>query len=191
MLFRDDRDDQIREVSGFLENIVAHLDGLTVPLPEGDDLRRESRLQRGYVCDSVADEVKHVRASVAAADDLNTLQKAIETRLNSIDHSVSTFVQAESARAEQAQAVAETLRDEVGALEAEANEMRAAMAKAQAEVGLDSLTRAPKRRAYDERIGEELSIWRDQARPALWQFWISIILSASITITGIRRVTRC
>ncbi len=165
LLFLDDRDDQVRELSGFLENIVARLDGLTVSLLEGDNLRRESRLQRGHFSDSVGDEVKHIRASVAAADDLNTLQQAIETRLNSIDRSVSSFVQAESARAEQAQAVAETLRDKVGALEAEANEMRVAMAKAQAEVGLDSLTRVPNRRAYDERIGKELSIWQDQARP--------------------------
>ncbi len=165
LLLMDDRDDQIRELSGFLENIVARLDGLTVSLLEGDDLRQESGQQRSHFSDTVGYEVKHIRASVAAADDLDTLQKAIESRLNSIDHSVSSFVQAETARAQQAQAVAETLRDKVGALEAQASEMRVAMEKAQAEVGLDSLTRVPNRRAYDERIGEELSIWRDNARP--------------------------
>ncbi len=165
LLFLDERDYQIRELSGFLENIVARLDGLTLSLLELDNLRRESRQQRGRFSDSVGDQVRHISASVAAADDLVTLQKAIETRLNSIDHSVSSFVQAETARAEQAQAVAETLRDKVGALEAQANEMRTAMEKAQAEVGLDSLTRVPNRRAYDKRMDRELSSWRENARP--------------------------
>ncbi len=165
LLLMDDRDDQLRELSGFLENIVARLDGLTVFLLEGDNLRQESARQRGHFSDAVDHEVKHMRASVAAADDLGTLQQAIESRLNSIDHSVSSFVQAESARAQQAQAVAETLRNKVGALETQASEMRVAMEKAQAEVGLDSLTRVPNRRAYDERIGEELLIWRNKARP--------------------------
>lgn len=166
LLLMDDRDDQIRERSGFLENIIARLDGLTVSLLEADDLRQEGGQQRSRFSDTVGHEVKHIRASVAAADDLDSLQQAIQTRLmNSIDHSVSSFVQAETARAQQVQAVADTLRDKVGTLEAQASEIRVAMEKAQAEVALDGLTRVPNRRAYDARIGEDLSIGRDNARP--------------------------
>lgn len=165
LLLMDGREGQIRELSGFLENVVARLDGLTGSLLEGDNLRRESHLQRDRLSDSVSHDVNGIRVSVAAADNLDTLQKAIDTRLNSIGHRVSSFVQAESERAQKAEQVAAALRDKVGALEAHASEMRVAMREAQAEVGLDSLTRVPNRRAYDERIDEELVIWREKARP--------------------------
>ncbi len=161
----EDREQQIIELSGFLEVVVKRLDSLKLHLLEEESSRVASGQDRGVMSKLVGNHLQHIRTSVAEADDLNTLQSSIESKLDEIDGSVSMFVQSESDRAEKAEQATQQLSKQLETMEVEATNLRDSLEEARIEAMVDPLTGIANRRAYTERLDTEYARWKRKHEP--------------------------
>ena len=160
------------------QELEAFLRQLTERLAELDrDIRTTARLQAKSeqaerdMDTRVREEVSGIERSVAAAEDLEALKTAVQSRVILIRDHMDRFLESQrGVHGEAAEVIArlerqlEAARNEVTALRQEADAAREAAMT-------DQLTGIPNRLAYDRRLGEELARFKRYGSPFVLQVW--------------------
>ncbi len=160
------------------QELEAFLRQLTERLAELDrDIRTTARLQAKSeqaerdMDTRVREEVSGIERSVAAAEDLEALKTAVQSRVILIRDHMDRFLESQrGVHGEAAEVIArleqqlDAAREEVRALRAEADAAREAAMT-------DQLTGIPNRMAYDRRLGEELARFKRYGSPFVLQVW--------------------
>lgn len=161
----DDRTRQIKKLSGFLGGVSKRLDGMKQNIQENSDDRKAASDDRGDLSKLVGDNLQSIRDSVAESTDVGELQNAIESQLDQIDGSVSSYVEKETERADRAEKNSAALQEQLAKLESESKQLKASLEAARSEAIIDPLTGVSNRRAYDERMQIEYSRWKRKHEP--------------------------
>ncbi len=160
-----ERNKKIKELSTFLGSVARRLDGLQSHLKEEKKGRKNSSDGRGDLSELVGNNLKQIRESVASAESINSLQQAIDSRLDEVDSKVTTFVEAESERADKAEKSSAALEAQLQKLKTQTNQLRQSLEAARTDAVVDPLTGVSNRRAYDERFQIEYSRWKRNHEP--------------------------
>ncbi len=161
----NERNKKIKELSSFLGGVARKLDGLQTHMQDEKSNRQSSSKDRGELEKVVGDNLKEIKTTVAEAEDIEQLQKAIESRLEEIDKKVASFVEAETERADQAEKASAVLESQLEKLRNEADQLRQSLEAARTDAIVDPLTGVSNRRAYDERFQVEYSRWKRYHEP--------------------------
>ncbi|MDJ0740291.1 MAG: GGDEF domain-containing protein [Gammaproteobacteria bacterium] len=105
----------------------------------------------------MTDEVERLSDDVRQSADLAQLQASVLASLDRMQAHVREHIEDENKRRADAEAEAETLRDQMRTLERDTFDLRRQVAQTQEQALRDALTGLPNRRAYDERVAQELA----------------------------------
>jgi diguanylate cyclase len=105
----------------------------------------------------VIDQVRELTAEVSAATELTSLQQRVNARLESVAQQVSDFRAREEQRLAEYDARAGRMRARIASLEGETRDLQSRLANESVASRVDSLTGAANRKAFDERIAQELA----------------------------------
>ena len=161
----NDRNKKIKELSTFLGSVARRLDGLQSHLKEEKSDRKSSSDDRGDLSQLVGNNLKQIRESVAEAESIDELQKEIDSSLDEVDSKVTTFVEAESQRADKAEQSSAALEKQLQKLQTKTTQLRQSLEAARTDAIVDPLTGVSNRRAYDERFQIEYSRWKRNHDP--------------------------
>lgn len=161
----DERSHQIKNLSKFLGGVSKRLEGMKQHVKENRADREAANHDRGDLSKLVGDNLQLIRESVAESQDVNELQNAIDTQLDHIDSSVSSYVEKETERADRAEKNTAELQTQLNKLEHESTQLRASLNAARTQAIIDPLTGVANRRAYDERMEIEYSRWKRKHEP--------------------------
>lgn len=164
-LILEDRAKQIKKLSSFMGNVAKRLDGMKLHLDEEKNDRKASQNDRGDLTKLVGNNLQMIRESVAEADSINTLQRTIESRLDEIDTTVTSFTERESERADKAEKASSELEAQLQRMESETHQLRQSLEAARTEAIIDPLTGVSNRRAYEDRMQIEYSRWKRNHTP--------------------------
>ena len=156
---------QIGDLSAFLEEIAARLDGFKVHLTEEQSSQSLQTENQTILTDRVSQHVFDLRKSVSDSHDLDDLKNAVQFRLDEIDDSVTGFIQSETERAEKAEQANTKLRERAQKLEAAATQLQESLSVSQQQAIEDPLTGVPNRRGYQERLNQEYARWKRHPEP--------------------------
>lgn len=140
----------LAELSTRLGAIEAHVSG------EADD-RDAARLRGDQLSAAVRGEVDELSGELDSSADLGQLKSTVNTSLDRLQGFVEDFLAAELRRHEDAVLRETALREELARVERESQKLRDQVARSQAQANRDALTGLPNRRAYDERVAEEVA----------------------------------
>ena len=160
-----ERNKKIKELSAFLGSMARRLDGIQTHLQSEKSDRKSSSDDRGDLSKLVGDNLKEIRESVAEAESVDQLQKAIESRIDDIDSEVSSYVESETERANRAEESSSELEARIKKLQTQTTKLRQSLEAARTEAIVDPLTGISNRRAYDERFEIEYSRWKRNHEP--------------------------
>ena len=161
----NERNKKIKELSKYMGSVARRLDGLQSHLKEEKSGRKSSSDGRGDLSELVGNNIKQIRESVAGAESIDVLQKAIDSRLDEVDSKVTTFVEAESERADKAEKSSAALEAQLEKLQTQTNKLRQSLEAARTDAVVDPLTGVSNRRAYDERFQVEYARWKRNHEP--------------------------
>ncbi|MFK8068668.1 MAG: diguanylate cyclase, partial [Gammaproteobacteria bacterium] len=161
----NERNKNIKQLSSFLNGVAKRLDGIQSHLKEEKDDRKSSSEERDDLSKLVGDNLKGIRDSVNSADDLDVLQQEIESRINEIDTNVTSYVESETNRQEQAGDSSSELEEQLQKLQTQTTQLQKSLDAARTEAVVDPLTGVSNRRAYDERFQIEYSRWKRNHEP--------------------------
>ena len=151
---------EINQLAGFLKQVTHRLKDLEVHL----DVSRALHGSSIEGCDSlngiIEEQVQSIRNSIDDSDDIDTLKSNIDTRLSSINDSLSAYVDAEGKRQANAQQTLDSLTTELQDMGNETQQLRADLEQQHARAMIDPLTGVANRLGYDERINSEFSRWQ-------------------------------
>lgn len=149
--------DEKKEMELFLKQLTERLHEMDVDLQETARLHARSASDTRDVNNAVKDEVKNMEDSVEHAKDLGSLQTAIQSRIIIIRDHMDRFLEAEQSRDTQYKSLNEKLRGQLGEAEEEIELLRTQLENARKQAMVDALTGLANRKAYDERIEDEMA----------------------------------
>jgi diguanylate cyclase len=127
---------------------------------------RDASLADGRELDRVVrGEVGEIRDSVGRATELAQLRSSVAQHLAVIESRMADHLAAEEQRNRDASATELALREQLGALEQEAADLRREIALVQERAMVDAVTELPNRQAWDERLAQEDARWRRFGTP--------------------------
>jgi diguanylate cyclase len=120
---------------------------------------------------SVMQQVRELSQETHAATDLHSLRSLVATRLESVGQSVREFRSREEARLVEQTARADEMRSRVAALEYETRELNEKLDAERRRARVDPLTAVPNRKAFDERIAQEIARRAHTSGPVTLLVW--------------------
>lgn len=111
------------------------------------------------------------RATAEQAPDLAQLRQVVAQRLEKLDHQYRDNRQRELERLRQTQDQLGKLTGRLQDLELETNELRTKLRLAHDQALRDPLTGLPNRKAYDERLAQEIARWKRFQHPLALLVW--------------------
>jgi diguanylate cyclase len=131
-----------------------------------------ARLEDTASLDSnVMQQVRELSQETHNATDLHSLQSLVTTRLESVGQSVREFRSREEARLVEQTARADDMRSRVAALEHETRELHEKLDAERRRARVDPLTAVPNRKAFDERIAQEIARRAHTSGPVTLLVW--------------------
>jgi len=151
---------QVAVAEAFLNELGTRLEAIEAHV-SGEASEREAARERGEQLGSVVQgEVDGMSVSLRDSTDLQQLKATLSQSLDRLQQQVETFLDAERGRHAQAECREQSMRDELERLEAEADKLRQRVARSQDQANTDQLTGLPNRRAWDERLVDEMARFR-------------------------------
>jgi diguanylate cyclase len=156
---------QMAVAESFLAELTARLGAIEAHV-SGEASDRDAALARGEELSSaVRDEVDGLTGQVRDSNDLGQLKQALSTSLDRLQLFVEDFLAGEQKRHADSVAREAALRQELARVEQESQRLRNQIALSQDQANRDALTGLPNRRAFDERMVEELARTRRFGKP--------------------------
>ena len=150
---------ELSELGTFLKRITDDLLGLQTNLHESADAHRRSLEDSHELNQEIGDRVSEMRAECEASSDIESLRSAVAVHLGEIGRTLSTFVETQTERHQDAETSLAALKVRVNELESEASELRKTLATQQEQAIIDPLTRVPNRLGFEQQLGDELARW--------------------------------
>ncbi len=143
---------------GFLLNITDTLDQIDSNI-RGTQINQLR--QSGEQLDSaVKSQVSDIQTSVLEMNNLAELKQCIQSRLQTINQHLDTFIEENEERYQQMEQTVESLADQVIKIESESNSLRKSLEEQRHRATKDPLTGISNRLAYDEFMPNEYSRWQ-------------------------------
>jgi diguanylate cyclase (GGDEF)-like protein len=161
----ESQDKKVAELSGFLCAIIKRLDGFKAHFTEEKFDRKTRSSERKKLGDFLGSNLDQIRTSVAAAESIEQLQVAIDSRIDEIDSKVTSYVYQETLRADKAEKSSVALEDQLEKLQLQTNQLRESLETARSDAIVDPLTNVSNRRAYDDRFNIEYTRWKRYREP--------------------------
>jgi diguanylate cyclase len=158
-----------------IEDFLAALNGRLTDLESqtlGMDATAQAIVQDREAEDSSFGRQFHeFRATAEKAPDLAQLRMVVAQRLEKLDHQYRSSRQREMDRLLQTQEQLGKLTGRLQDLELETNELRTKLRLAHDQALRDPLTGLPNRKAYDERLAQEIARWKRFQHPLTLLVW--------------------
>jgi diguanylate cyclase len=162
---------EMQATESFLADLTARLRELDKFVLTGRDLS-EASLQSGRELDKVVkQQVGEIETSVRGAEDLLQLQQEVAGYIDKIRRHMDEHLEASEQRHQAAQENEEALRKRLSEVEQETGILRKKVIEAQARSTMDAVTGLPNRKAYEERLAEEVSRWQRYQTPLVLSVW--------------------
>ena len=162
---------EIREAEDFLEELTQRLQDLEEHLRKAHTGRSQLFDHSRRLNAEVSAQVGGLESSLETAADLQQLKRAVSLRLQAIQQSMDVFLDEERQWYVQTESSEQELRERLGKLETESNELRRKMLEAHHLALLDAVTDLPNRMAYEERAEQEYARWKRFAEPLTMLVW--------------------
>jgi len=157
--------EQIRAAEQFLAGLTDRLRELEAHMQRGSALRDES-LAGGRELDRVVrGQVRDIEVTVQEATELDQLRLDVGRHLAVIETRMAEHLANEEQRHREASATEQTLRERLGHVEQEADELRQEIALVREHALMDPVTDLPNRAAWDDRLRQEHARWRRFGAP--------------------------
>ncbi len=124
---------------------------------EQDDASRESERA---LDEAVRTQISEISDSVQVAENIGDLKLAVQGQLGSILSSMDIFKDMKRQQQESAHEHSLELEARLAGLEQESKELRVHLARQEKLASSDALTELPNRASYDQRVREEVALWR-------------------------------
>lgn len=150
-------DNRVKAAGDFLASLTTRIDTIDQHI-RGESVRRQASRDSGQVLgDAVRAEVGDLSNSLRVSDDLEQLVTVVTDSLDRIQQQVERHLSDDMARHDEADLHDKALNQSMAELEAEAASLRRRLAETEEQAFRDALTGLPNRRAYDERVTEEIA----------------------------------
>jgi diguanylate cyclase len=161
----------MKATESFLADLTARLKELDKFVMTGRDLSEasiESGRELGKV---VKQQVGEIESSVQGAEDLRQLQQEVASYIDAIRNHMDQHLDAAEQRYRDSQENEEALRKRLTEVERETGILRKKVLEAQAHSTQDEVTGLPNRKAYEQRLAEEVSRWQRYQSPLVLSVW--------------------
>ena len=160
-----------QDIEHFLSQLTGRLQEIEQHFGESLGKREAANAEGSAIDANMSAEVEQIQRSVAEANDFSGLKSSIRTHLENIQAQMEARKELDQSQLELAQAEAAHLRESLGKVENESQELRQHLQAARKRALHDALTGLHNRLAYDERIEQELERWSRYAHPAVLSIW--------------------
>jgi diguanylate cyclase len=161
----------MKATESFLADLTARLKELDKFVLTGRDLS-EASIESGRKLDQVVKQrVGEIENSVQGAEDLRQLQQDVANYIDAIRAHMDEHLDAAEQRYQASQENEETLRKRLAEVEQETGVLRKKVLEAQAHSTMDAVTGLPNRKAYEQRLAEEVSRWQRYQTPLVLSVW--------------------
>ena len=154
-----------KEFEGFLVALHERLQDIQEFLQAARKGEEESQPNQQKLDHDVRSELKEIKNSVEASDDIGRIKLDIEAMVGRIVSVVDDFHLVEKDRRDEVYDRLEQLGKRMEAMEEEAAELRTNLETTRIQAMKDALTELPNRQAYNEHIEREYSRWKRRAYP--------------------------
>jgi diguanylate cyclase len=156
---------ECRELEAFLQQLISHLNDLNAHISATEKLHAASSNGHRELGDQLDAAMDGMESHLAEAHDLHALQKAVQTRLDTIRANVSAHREADRERDQAFEAEVELLYNRVKESEQEADRLKEALRQERELAHHDTLTGLPNRLGYEEQIRQAAAYWRRTGSP--------------------------
>lgn len=161
----------MKATESFLADLTARLKELDKFVLTGRDLS-EASIESGRKLDQVVkQQVGEIENSVQGAEDLRQLQQDVANYIDAIRAHMDEHLDAAEQRYQASQENEEALRKRLAEVEQETGILRKKVLEAQAHSTQDAVTGLPNRKAYEQRLAEEVSRWERHQTPLVLSVW--------------------
>jgi diguanylate cyclase len=161
----------MKATESFLADLTARLQELDKFVLTGRDLS-EASIESGRKLDQVVkQQVGEIENSVQGAEDLRQLQQEVANYIDAIRVHMDEHLDAAEQRYQASQENEEALRKRLTEVEEETGILRKKVLEAQARSTQDAVTGLPNRKAYEQRLAEEVSRWQRYQTPLVLSVW--------------------
>ncbi len=150
-------DNRVKAAGDFLAGLTARLASIDQHINSGSERRQASRDSGQVLGDTVRAEVGDISGSLQDSRDLDQLVVMVTDSLDRIQQQVERHLSDDATRHQAADRDDVRLRQSMAELEAEAARLRRRLAETEEQAFRDALTGLPNRRAYDDRVAEEIA----------------------------------
>lgn len=154
-----------RAAGSFLAELNQQLETFDLFMVDEGGRGEASRAARERLGRTMDDEVESLSDTVRESVDLAQLQQGVLGSLQRMQAHVREHVEDENQRRAEAEAEAASLRSRLHELERATFDLRRQVAHSAEQAMRDTLTGLPNRRAYDDRVGQELARLRRFGEP--------------------------
>lgn len=149
-----------KEIEDFLKQLTNRLHELDKDIRETSRIRELTHLHGKEMTDGMKTEIQTIEQGISNIDDFEELKTSIQSRVILLRNHVDTFILKEGEKDNEAEKVIQQLKNQVLAMEQEADELKEQIEKERQQTLRDVLTEIPNRLAYDERLSMELANFR-------------------------------
>jgi diguanylate cyclase len=161
----------MKATESFLADLTTRLKELDKFVMAGRDLS-EASIESGRKLDKmVKQQVGEIESSVQGAEDLRQLQQQVASYIDAIRTHMDEHLDAAEQRYQVSQENEEALRKRLAEVERETGLLRKKVLEAQAHSTQDVVTGLPNRKAYEQRLAEEVSRWQRYQTPLVLSVW--------------------
>jgi len=154
----------VQQLASRLEEISQHISGELAERNAGQEDCDQLNIR-------VTNEVKQLRLSAEAANDMSSLRQQLSSRLDAISSHLTDFRLREEARVRTYRDRVTRMRTRIAVLERESRSLHESLREEQRMAMIDALTGIPNRAAYDDRIEQEHKRWKRFSRPVSILAW--------------------
>ncbi|MCK5662633.1 MAG: diguanylate cyclase [Thiotrichaceae bacterium] len=160
-----------KEFESFLKKLTGRLEEVDNYLKNSLKENKNS-YQSGIDLDNaVKKQVDDIGHTVSSIDNIEEMQKGVQTHLDKILSHINSHRNEENERVARIENQNQQLLDQLNKLEDESGKLRRQVIASQNKALIDPLTQLPNRRAYDERLSQEFARWKRYNSTLLIMVW--------------------
>ena len=159
------------EIEEFLKQLTGRLHELDTDIRETARIRELTHQHGKKMTEGMKHEMKTMEEGISSINNLDELKTSIQSRVILLRNHVDSFILKEGEKDKEATVIIEQLKQQVKAMESEAEELKKQIEKERQQTLRDVLTEIPNRLAYEERLKFELANFRRNKTPFVLVVW--------------------
>ncbi|MBF0220159.1 MAG: diguanylate cyclase [Gammaproteobacteria bacterium] len=159
------------ELEQFLKQMTQRLQAIDVDIKSGYESHRSSFRHGVDLKRNVDDQVSGISASIDIAQDLETLKRNVQQRIETIEQHMESFAKVEEQRIGDAEKRVKELTKKLQVMQGESKRLHKVLESERQQAYVDALTGIPNRLAYNERVEQEEHRWKRYGSPLCLVVW--------------------